>query len=160
MTTENKIKTVVETVAVATNLQNFGQWLTCLLEFDSLILNEDRHFHNIAVIHTPSNAFKLMPLFDNGAGFCSDTTRDYPLFMSPSICAPKVKAKPFNTSFKKQINACKKLYGPQLRLSMALGDIELGLLDDMVYYSDAVKMRAVGILRRQIGQLIRRTHQC
>ena len=58
MSTTDRIRTVVSIVE-GLGLSNFGKWLTCLLEFDYLILNEDRHLFNIAVIQTP-NGYRLM----------------------------------------------------------------------------------------------------
>jgi len=45
-----KVWRIVDCIVEETGLTNFGQWLTCLLEFDRLILNEDRHLHNVAVM--------------------------------------------------------------------------------------------------------------
>jgi hypothetical protein len=76
---------VVDIVKTETGLRNFGEWLTSLLEFDRLILNEDRHFHNIGFILKDDGKYRLMPFFDNGAGLCSDSLGDYPMSMPINV---------------------------------------------------------------------------
>lgn len=69
---------------------------------DYLILNEDRHFHNINMIYDrDSGCYKLAPVFDNGLSLLSDTN-DYPLNIPNRINIRNVKAKPFSADFKKQ----------------------------------------------------------
>lgn len=46
---KNQIKFLVNFVEQTTGLQNFGQYLTSMLEIDAFFLNEDRHTNNIAV---------------------------------------------------------------------------------------------------------------
>ena len=150
LSTEDRIKTVVDLITAVTKIKNFGQWLTCLLEFDSLILNEDRHFFNIAVINSQITGYRLMPLFDNGAAFCSDMYKDYPLSIPVDVCIRKVKAKPFNTDFGKQIKACRKLYGPQLKISLTAADIDVTLLKKFESYDAAVKNRMISIIKSQL----------
>ena len=150
LSTNDRIKTVVDTVIEVTGITNFGEWLTALLEFDSLILNEDRHTHNIAVIETSNGKYKLMPLFDNGAAFCADTNKDYPLSKPVDICIRNTKAKPFNSDFKKQVSACRELYGSQLRVELTANDISTGLLDEFHMYSDLVRRRVLYILRNRL----------
>lgn len=151
MSTKDRIKTVVDFVVEETGITNFGQWLTCLMEFDNLILNEDKHLHNIAVIRKPDNTYKLMPLFDNGAAFCSNTTKDYPLSMPIQTCLRNVKAKPFNKSFKAQVSACRELYDAQLAVNLSASDISLELLNIFESYTPAIKVRIVKILKTQLS---------
>ena len=150
MSTVEKVKTVVDAITGATGLENFGSWLTCLFEFDSLILNEDRHLHNIAVIRSEQGAFRLMTLFDNGAAFCSDTRGDYPLSMTARVCIGRVKAKPFSTDFRKQVTACRELYGPQLQVKLTADDVSLELLSGLEFYPVEVKQRVTEILKQRL----------
>ena len=150
MSTKDRVKTVVDFMLDETAISNFGEWLTCLMEFDALILNEDRHLHNVAVIRKSDGTYRLMPLFDNGAAFCSDTTKDYPLSMPIQACVRKVKAKPFNTNFNTQISACRELYGEQLRVDLAEQDITSELLGSFVGYPQAVRARILSIIRLQL----------
>lgn len=106
--------------------------------------------HNVAVIRKTDGTYRLMPLFDNGAAFCSDTTKDYPLTMPVNTCIRNVKAKPFNTIFKKQVAACRELYGSHLKVELTEQNINPRLLDSFTGYSDAIKIRMLDILRIQL----------
>ena len=74
-----------------------------LLAFDALILNEDRHTNNILFLYNPlEKTWQLAPIFDNGLSLLSDE-KDYPPGKPLTILKRKVKAKPFNSSFSKQL---------------------------------------------------------
>jgi hypothetical protein len=74
-----------------------------MLAFDAFILNEDRHTNNILFLFNPNTeAWQLAPLFDHGLSLLSDL-KDYPLDKPMSILKRKLKAKPFNSSFSKQL---------------------------------------------------------
>jgi len=74
-----------------------------LLAFDALILNEDRHTNNILFLYNPvKKVWQLAPIFDNGLSLLSDE-KDYTPGKSLPILKRKVKAKPFNSSFSKQL---------------------------------------------------------
>ena len=77
--------------------------LTRMLAFDALILNEDRHTNNLLFLYNfKLNTWELAPLFDHGLSLLSDV-KDDPLGIDIEILKRKVKAKPFNTNFKKQL---------------------------------------------------------
>jgi len=120
----------------------FGTWLGKLLEFDAFILNEDRHLHNIAVILKPDESFRLMPVFDNGAAFISDTRRDYPLTVPTVQLIDKVRCKPIVTHFGKQLEAVREVVGLSLKLERDVrleaepidpyDDLELGRVKQVI----------------------------
>ena len=112
---EDKISCFVNKVEEATGIKNFGAQLTELLEWDSFVLNDDRHFNNIAFIKS-DGLFRLAPCFDNGGAFLSDMTYDCPLGHSIYGLVAGVKSKPFSTSFSKQVEVCQKLYGTQFKI--------------------------------------------
>lgn len=112
---EEMIEYYVDAVKEMTGLSYFGEYLTYLLELDELVLNEDRHFHNIAVIEKDSEYY-YCPIFDNGAAFLSDTRLDYPLESNIYGLIPTVQAKPFSKSFETQAQICRNKYGPQLNI--------------------------------------------
>ena len=65
--------------------------------------NEDRHTNNILFLFdTEKETWKLSPIFDHGLSLLS-VIKDYPLEKPLSILKRKVKAKPFNSSFSKQL---------------------------------------------------------
>lgn len=78
-----------------------------LFAFDALILNEDRHTNNILFLYDPKEkTWELAPIFDNGLSLLSDE-KDYvpgkPLTILKRKVKRKVKAKPLNSSFTKQL---------------------------------------------------------
>ncbi len=62
---------LVETMKEISGLQDFGAYLTLLFEIDALIVNQDRHLNNIAVMRT-ADGYRFCPIFDNGAAFLLD----------------------------------------------------------------------------------------
>ena len=62
-----KIQYTVDFVEKVTGLQNFGRYLSTIMELDAFLLNEDRHTNNLAVIRNEeTGTFRLCPIFDNG----------------------------------------------------------------------------------------------
>lgn len=126
---EKRLKTLVDAVADITGLDDFGRYLTLLFEMDALILNEDRHLNNIAVLYGPSG-YKYCPLFDNGAGFMLDQAL-YPFDVETSGLISLPKAKPFRCAFSTQVRAARNLYGCQLRIDYAPEQL-LNVIEDSV----------------------------
>lgn len=73
-----------------------------IIKLDAIILNEDRHFNNISFLKNKNGSYSLCPIFDNGLSFLSDV-RDYPLDDRLYDNIKKVKSRPFNLDFNKQI---------------------------------------------------------
>ena len=84
--------------------------MTLLFEIDGLVLNDDRHLNNIAVIARDS-CFDYCPIFDQRAGFLSNVMYN----PSKSLIA-QAKARPFQTTFNRQILTMESLYGKQLEI--------------------------------------------
>lgn len=113
-----KIEYIVNTTERITGIVGFGQYLSTLFEFDAFILNEDRHYDNITVLKKrDSSSYMLCPIFDNGAGFLSDTRNDYPLSDPIAREIKSVQAKPITKDFVKQVEAVERLYGTHFRLN-------------------------------------------
>ena len=122
---KERICYVVDTVVEITGLQQFGQYLSALLEMDAIFLNEDRHFNNIAVIYNEDqDTYTYCPIFDNGASLLSDTTIEYPLEDDVYKCIDRVQAKPFSTDFEEQLDAIEQLYGAQFKHWITSKDVE------------------------------------
>lgn len=134
-----------------TGLANFGQYLTMMLEMDALFLNEDRHFHNIAVIFDRLiNQFRLCPIFDNGGSLFSDVTLSYPLVDSIDKCMGRITAKPFSPCFEDQVKAAEDLYGKQFEFWFSNKDV-VDVLDNAVgFYGVDVLERVGHVLIEQI----------
>lgn len=73
-----------------------------IVKLDAIILNEDRHFNNISFLKSKNGSYSLSPIFDNGLSFLSDI-RDYPLDEKLYDNIKRVKSRPFNSDFNKQI---------------------------------------------------------
>lgn len=136
--TKEGIQNVVNFVEDKLHIENYGKYLTALLEFDALTLNEDRHINNIIFL-CKDGQYIPGPFFDNGAAFLSDTSQDYPLDANPREMMRHVKAKPFSTSFEKQVTACHELYGKQLKIKDF--PIENSLQEVNKYYDNRISRR-------------------
>jgi len=146
---KKRIQYLAETTAEITGLKEFSQYLTLLFEVDALFLNDDRHLNNIAVLEH-NGQYDYCPIFDNGAGLLSNTQ------MSPMDIAPKAliaaqRARPFNTTFNRQIGAARNLYGYQLRMpKLTRDDICEELRPLLPYYSE----RDRGIISDRVCETI------
>ena len=106
-----------------------------LFEIDALFLNDDRHLNNIAVIEKDGK-FNYCPIFDNGAGLLSNTQFS-PMDIDPKYLIKAIIARPFNTSFTRQINTARSLYGKQLVMpQLTAKDIRKELEPMLEYYSE------------------------
>jgi hypothetical protein len=100
--TKDKFHSIMDKVFDFTGL-NISHEVAQMLAFDAFILNEDRHTNNILFLFEPkTETWQLSPIFDHGLSLLSDV-KDYPLGKPMSILKRKVKAKPLNSSFTKQL---------------------------------------------------------
>lgn len=149
--TEDKIKYVVDFVKETTGLQDFGAYLTALLEMDALFLNEDRHMNNIAVLlNRKDKTYTYCPIFDNGAALFSDTTLSFPLKKDVFQCLEKIEAKPFCRDFDEQLEAAEALYGVQFGYWFDAKDITGVLREAKPFYPAEVITRTEDVLREQL----------
>lgn len=132
---KKRIQYLAEATAEYTGLKQFPQYLTLLFEIDALFLNDDRHLNNIAVIEEKGK-FKYCPVFDNGAGLLSNVQFS-PMDISPKSLMKDMVARPFNTSFTRQMNTARTLYGKQLKMSKFTAKEIIKALEPMLkYYSE------------------------
>jgi hypothetical protein len=101
-TTRDRVKYVVDAVNRCIDV-DISSYLSVLLTLDAFILNEDRHFNNIALLYK-DGLYDWAPIFDNGLSLLSDLTA-YPTHVPLDVNMRKVKAKTFNSSFTKQLDA-------------------------------------------------------
>ena len=154
-----RIRFLADQLENMTGIQNFGAYLTAMLEIDAFFLNEDRHTNNIAVLYdTETEQYSLSPLFDQGLCLFADTSNDYPLDLPMDVCMERIEAKPFSSDFDTQLDAAEELYGIQLHFSFTTKDVctELASLAD--YYPLEIRQRVEQIIRRQMrkyGYLMR-----
>ena len=143
-----RLKTMVDLVQRASNLQGFGPYMAKMLTVDSLFLNEDRHSHNLAVLTNEHGEYKLCPLFDHGAALLSDTLLDYPMGRDPLELIPAARPKTFCDSFAEQLDIAEKLYGQQIRFSFGYNDVK-EILDRAIIYPAGVRQRVLDIIMEQ-----------
>lgn len=130
---KKRITYLAEATADITCLKLFPQYLTLLFEVDALFCNDDRHLNNIAVIEH-NGEYDYCPIFDNGAGLLSNTQLSQMDILPPALISD-LRARPFNTTFTRQMNAARSLYGAQLTMpKLAKSDIQEVLLSVLEYY--------------------------
>lgn len=145
----DRIKYTVDFVQEVTNIRNFGEYLTAMLEIDAFFLNEDRHTNNIAIIRNPdTNVFSLCPYFDQGLSLLSDL-EGFWLDGDTDKHIMRVTAKPFGT-FKVQTSASQELYGKQLKINFSMTDVDVILDALKEYYNDEIIDRVRYVIEKQL----------
>ncbi|MBQ9530521.1 MAG: hypothetical protein IJR70_00465 [Eubacterium sp.] len=111
---KKRLQYLVETTKDLTGLKDFDEYLTLLFEIDSLILNDDRHLNNIAIIEEKGE-FSYCPIFDNGAGLLSNM-QFYRSDIEPKALIKIPDASPFHMTFNREIKTMRDLYGSVLKI--------------------------------------------
>lgn len=111
---KKRIQYLVDATKEITGLADFDKYLTLLFEIDSLILNDDRHLNNIAVLEK-NGKFDYCPIFDNGAGLLSNT-QIYRMDIEPKGIMKTMVASPFFMTFNRELKTVRSLYGTVLKL--------------------------------------------
>lgn len=146
---KQRVRYLAQATVEYTGLESFGQYLALLFEIDALFLNDDRHLNNIAVIEQ-NGKYKYCPIFDNGAGLLSNTQFS-PMDIDPRALIKEITARPFNTTFNRQINTVRTLYGKQLKIpKFTAADIIETLQDMLEYYPE----RDRGIITDRVVECI------
>ena len=130
----SRVRWIVDQVQRLTGLSRFGEYLTLLFEIDMLVANEDRHLNNIAVLRK-EDRFDYCPIFDFGAGLLSNV-RDYPMDIDPKQHLKMIRARPLETTFYRQVQASRVLYGPQLEWNFTVLDLQEVLSEPLQYYAE------------------------
>lgn len=149
-TLRDKIKYVVDFVEDITEIKNFGQYLTLMLEIDAFFLNEDRHFNNVSFVVKDDGSFELCPLYDFGASLFSDSYFDYPIENTYEDCIKSIYAKPFSEDFDEQCDAAEQLYGVQFQYNFSMKEINEILEIAKEYYNEKIINRVHNTLSAQL----------
>lgn len=132
---KKRIAYLAEATAEITGLTEFPRYLTLLFELDALFCNDDRHLNNIAIIEE-SGKYTYCPVFDNAAGLLSNT-QILQMDIAPKALITQLLARPFNTSFTRQMNTANSLYGKQLAIpAMSVKDISHSLQPLLAFYAE------------------------
>jgi hypothetical protein len=111
---KKRIQFIVDATTEFTGLNDFDKYLTLLFEIDSLIMNDDRHLNNIAVIEK-NGEYEYCPIFDNGAGLLSNT-QIYRMDIEPKGIMKTMVASPFSMAFNRELKTTRSLYGNVLSI--------------------------------------------
>lgn len=132
---KKRIAYLADATAEFTGLKEFPQYLTLLFEVDSLFCNDDRHLNNIAVIEQ-DGCYSYCPIFDNGAGLLSNTQLSQ-MDIQPKALISVLQARPMGTTFTRQMNAARSLYGKQLMMpKLTAADIQEAIQPMLDYYPE------------------------
>ncbi|MBQ7059034.1 MAG: hypothetical protein IJM83_07010 [Firmicutes bacterium] len=151
---KERLSFIVSQMERAIGISGIGEYLTCLVEIDSVFLNEDRHMHNIAAIRKPDGSYAFSPIFDHGASLLSDTALDYPMGKDIYELIILCRSKTLAWSFIEQLEA-EDVYGVQIHFSFGEQEID-EVLGNEPYYPAETKERVKRILlerKRQHGYL-------
>lgn len=130
---KHRVAFLAQATAEYTGLREFPQYLTLLFEVDALFCNDDRHLNNIAVIEQGGH-YDYCPIFDNGAGLLSNTQLSQ-MDIEPNALISALRARPFSTTFTRQMNAARNLTGKQLILpKLNATDIRAAVQPLLEYY--------------------------
>ena len=146
---KKRIAYLAEATAEYTGLTEFPRYLTLLFEVDTLFCNDDRHLNNIAVIQH-ADKYEYCPIFDNAAGLLSNTQLAQ-MDISPKSLIASLKARPFNTTFNRQMKSACNLYGKQLIMPrLSASEIQKVLHPLLEYYAE----RDRGIIADRVVECI------
>lgn len=149
-----KILYTVELVENITGLEDFGVYLTKLLELDAFFLNTGRNTENITLLYdTGQEEYHYCPVFDMGDSLFSDTKESCPLTKGMVECYHSVAAKPFSETFDEQLNIVNELYGSFLQFDISTTAMINAVRDMVNGRTTDVRYQAVEI--RRIGEILR-----
>ena len=138
---------VSETAALTKiNEQELGEYVTVMLELDAMIMNDDRHYNNIAFLEHKDGSYDIAPLFDHGKAFMSDAFF-YPETLDISEVIYRCSARTFCEDFTKQMEAAEELYGKQLVFNF--NSVDEVLPDNSVYPDNQIE-RVKNIIEMQM----------
>ena len=149
---EDFVRTLINSICEYMNIshEQVTAYLSYIVQFDALILNEDRHVNNI-LFFRDSNTYRwsTAPVFDNGLSLLSDLKLDYGYNVPLDVCLRKVsnKAKPFVRSFSKQIRLLQQYTPVQLELADC---VNVQISDLYNYYNEQAIQRVCKVLEIQI----------
>lgn len=124
---------------------NLADQLSCLLQFDRIIRNHDRHLHNIVI----RNLSEIV-VFDNGDSCTADITYDYPISATHQEILSVTISKPLMKSFDTACDSMK-----------ALSRFKLKVMEDKLLVSDLREIyprwfleRVEWLLRHQFAEYL------
>ena len=153
---KKRMEYLVRSVTEMTGLTDFGTYLATLFAVDALILNDDRHLNNIAVIEE-NGKFSYCPIFDNGAGLLSNM-QILRTDIEPKGLMKSLTASPFGMTFNRSLSTSRTLFGTVLKIPI-FSKIELSkmLAPLLSYYPqrdrDIISERVIACITERQKQL-------
>lgn len=146
---KKRIQYIVDITTEITGLKCFDKYLTLLFEIDSLIMNDDRHLNNIAVLEN-NGKFDYCPIFDNGAGLLSNM-QIYKTDIEPKGIMKVMVASPFSMTFNRELKTIHSLYGSVLKFPK----FTKAEIDDIISpYLEFYPKRDRSIIKNRVEQCI------
>lgn len=146
---KERVRRTVDIFQTLCGFSGFGEYLSKIIVIDAMFLNDDRHFHNIALIRNRvTEQYRFAPVFDNGAALLSDMMYSYPYDIDISSTCRSVKSKSFDESFEKQLDAFEELYGLNMTFSFSEEEIE-SVVQSAAIYEKNLRDRVISILKYQ-----------
>ena len=146
---KKRIQYIVDMTTEITGLKCFDKYLTLLFEIDSLIMNDDRHLNNIAVLEN-NGKFDYCPIFDNGAGLLSNM-QIYKTDIEPKGIMKVMVASPFSMTFNRELKTIHSLYGSVLKFPK----FTKAEIDDIISpYLEFYPKRDRSIIKNRVEQCI------
>ena len=146
---KKRIQYIVDITTEITGLKCFDKYLTLLFEIDSLIMNDDRHLNNIAVLEN-NGKFDYCPIFDNGAGLLSNM-QIYKTDIEPKGIMKAMVASPFSMTFNRELKTIHSLYGSVLKFQK----FTKAEIDDIISpYLEFYPKRDRSIIKNRVEQCI------
>lgn len=151
---EERILYTVELVENLTGLEDFGLYLTSLLELDAFFLNVGRNTGNIMLLYdTGKKEYRSAPVFDMAQALFSDTKNVCPPEKGMVECYHAVKAKPFSGNFDEQLKVANELYGKHLKFNLSANEMINSVRDVLNNMQNGRAYQ--GAEKRRIGEIIR-----
>ncbi|MDE7277158.1 MAG: hypothetical protein K2N98_09960 [Lachnospiraceae bacterium] len=151
---EERILYTVELVENLTGLDDFGVYLTSLLELDTFFLNVGRHTGNIMLLYdTKQKEYRFAPVFDMAQALFSDTKNVCPPEKGMVECYHAVTARPFSGNFDEQLKTANELYGKHLKFDFSANEMINSVRDVLNGMQNGRSYH--GAEKRRIGEIIR-----
>lgn len=151
---KERILYTVELVENLTGLEDFGVYLTSLLELDAFFLNVGRHTGNIMLLYdTEQKEYRFAPVFDMAQALFSDTKNVCPPEKGMVECYHAVTARPFSGNFDEQLKAANELYDRHLKFDLSANEMINSVRDMLNGMQNGAAYH--GSEKRRIGEIIR-----
>lgn len=144
---DDKIRITMDFIR-SLNISGADRYLTALIEFDALILNEDRHTNNICCIRR-QDGLHIGPVFDNGCSFLSNTGM-HSMKKEPEYLINETEARPFSKSFSIQKKYMEAETGVVFKTAYDMTKLRNVLDKCADYYPDSMLSRVEKVVEIQL----------